>query len=95
MLEFLRKENRPFSAQDVATSLGGQLGKSAVVKILDELAAEKKINEKIYNKSKVFMTLQVNIINNKKKQNFFCCENSKKIKKAKKEIFTLKIWLFG
>lgn len=58
VLDYLRKENRPFSAQDLVNNLGGQLGKTAIAKILDELASEKKINEKIYNKSKVYMTLQ-------------------------------------
>jgi hypothetical protein len=59
VLEYLKKENRPLSAQDIATNLAGQVGKTALVKLLDELAADNKINEKVYNKSKVFMTLQV------------------------------------
>ena len=53
------KENRPFSAQDVSNNLGGQIGKSAVATILEQLANDKKIIEKVYNKQKVYMALQV------------------------------------
>jgi len=62
VLNYLIKENRPFSAQDVSNNLGGQIGKSAVATILEQLASDKKIIEKVYNKQKVYMALQVKII---------------------------------
>lgn len=64
ILDFLKKENRPFNAQDLVARLDGKLPKTAIAKTLDELAAEKKINEKVYNKQKIYMALQVyNLIN--------------------------------
>lgn len=59
ILEFLNKANRPHSAQEVTTNLENKLGKTAVVNALEELANEKKINEKVYGKQKVYMALQV------------------------------------
>lgn len=53
------KENRPFSANDICTNLNGQLGKAAIVNVLEELAEDKKIVEKVYGKQKVYMALQV------------------------------------
>lgn len=53
------KENRPFSANDLSTNLNGQLGKTAIVNTLEELANGKKIIEKVYGKQKVYMALQV------------------------------------
>jgi 26S proteasome regulatory subunit (ATPase 3-interacting protein) len=55
----LQQSNRPFSANDIQTNLNGQIGKTAVVNSLEELANEKKINEKVYGKQKVYMALQV------------------------------------
>jgi 26S proteasome regulatory subunit (ATPase 3-interacting protein) len=55
----LLQSNRPYSANDIQTNLNGQLGKTAVVNSLEELANEKKINEKVYGKQKVYMALQV------------------------------------
>lgn len=59
VLDHLIKENRPFSAQDIANALTGKLGKTAIVNALDELAKEEKIIEKTYGKQKVYMALQV------------------------------------
>ena len=59
ILDHLAQANRPYSAQDVLTNLNGQLGKTEIVNTLDELAAQKKINEKLYGKQKVYMTIQV------------------------------------
>ena len=50
ILEYLTKQNRPYSATDVHSNLHNMFGKTAVVKTLEALVAEGKIKSKAYNK---------------------------------------------
>ena len=61
VFEFMQKENRPYSAQDVTNALNGQITKTNVINVLEDLAKKKKITEKVYGKQKVYMLIQVNI----------------------------------
>ena len=54
VLEYLNKQNRPYSAGDIFSNLHGKFGKTAVVKACESLAGAGKINEKIYGKQKVY-----------------------------------------
>lgn len=57
---YLNEKNRPYSAQDVFTNLQKQcgLGKTAVVKAVEQLAKEGKIREKVYGKQKIYFADQ-------------------------------------
>ena len=52
-LEYLNKQNRPYSAIDIFNNLHKEYAKTAVVKCLEMLASEGKIKEKTYGKQKV------------------------------------------
>ncbi|KAL8603662.1 hypothetical protein ACOMHN_017159 [Nucella lapillus] len=54
VLDYLIRQNRPYSAQDVFQNMGKEFGKTAVVKALDELTQTKRIKEKVYGKQKVY-----------------------------------------
>ncbi|XP_071327659.1 homologous-pairing protein 2 homolog [Trachinotus anak] len=60
ILAYLNEKNRPYSAQDVFCNLQKQhgLGKTAVVKAMELLAAEGKIKEKTYGKQKIYFADQ-------------------------------------
>jgi 26S proteasome regulatory subunit (ATPase 3-interacting protein) len=58
VLEYLTKQNRPYSAVDVFNNLNGQLGKTQVVKGLAALAQSGDIQEKEYGKQKVYSANQ-------------------------------------
>nr|XP_055048289.1 homologous-pairing protein 2 homolog [Misgurnus anguillicaudatus] len=60
ILVYLNEKNRPYSAQDVFTNLQKQcgLGKTAVVKAMEQLAQEGKIREKVYGKQKIYFADQ-------------------------------------
>lgn len=58
ILDYLRKQNRPYSAVDILNNLHKEYGKTAVVKALDTLVAEGKIKSKTYNKQVVYVTDQ-------------------------------------
>jgi len=58
ILEYLNKQNRPYSATDILNNLHKEHGKTAVVKALDSLAAEGKIRSKTYNKQTVYVADQ-------------------------------------
>ncbi|XP_056096996.1 homologous-pairing protein 2 homolog [Rhinichthys klamathensis goyatoka] len=60
ILAYVNEKNRPYSAQDVFTNLQKQcgLGKTAVVKAMDQLAQEGKIKEKVYGKQKIYFADQ-------------------------------------
>ncbi|XP_041718839.1 homologous-pairing protein 2 homolog [Coregonus clupeaformis] len=57
---YLNEKNRPYSAQDVFSNLQKQhgLGKTAVVKAMEQLAQEGKIKEKTYGKQKIYFADQ-------------------------------------
>uniref|UniRef100_A0A8B9HGX7 Homologous-pairing protein 2 homolog n=1 Tax=Astyanax mexicanus TaxID=7994 RepID=A0A8B9HGX7_ASTMX len=60
ILAYLNEKNRPYSAQDVFGNLQKQhgLGKTAVVKAMEQLAQEGKIREKVYGKQKIYFADQ-------------------------------------
>ncbi|XP_076461631.1 homologous-pairing protein 2 homolog [Babylonia areolata] len=58
VLDYLNRQNRPYSAQDVFQNMGKELGKTAVVKALEELSQSKRIKEKVYGKQKVYVADQ-------------------------------------
>ncbi|KAA0705543.1 Reticulophagy regulator 3 [Triplophysa tibetana] len=60
ILAYMNEKNRPYSAQDVFTNLQKQsgLGKTAVVKAMEQLAQEGKIREKVYGKQKIYFADQ-------------------------------------
>ncbi|KAM9456667.1 homologous-pairing protein 2 homolog isoform 2-T2 [Clarias gariepinus] len=60
ILSYLNEKNRPYSAQDVFSNLQKQhgLGKTAVVKAMEQLAQEGRIREKVYGKQKIYFADQ-------------------------------------
>jgi len=54
ILDYLNKQNRPYSAIDVFTNLHKEHGKTAVVRSLESMAEAGKIREKVYGKQKVY-----------------------------------------
>ena len=58
ILEYLTKQNRPYSATDIHSNLHNQLGKTAVVKALEELVSNGTIKSKAYNKQVVYVADQ-------------------------------------
>ncbi|XP_022364808.1 homologous-pairing protein 2 homolog isoform X2 [Enhydra lutris kenyoni] len=60
LLRYLQEQNRPYSAQDVFGNLQREhgLGKTAVVKALEQLAQQGKIKEKMYGKQKIYFADQ-------------------------------------
>ena len=58
ILDYLIKQNRPYSVTDVQTNLHNEFGKSAVSKALDYLSSRGKIRAKTYNKQVVYVADQ-------------------------------------
>lgn len=58
VLDYLNKQNRPYSATDIFNNMHKEVGKTAVVKALESLAEKKSIHEKIYGKQKVYAPIQ-------------------------------------
>ncbi|KAI8586558.1 Tat binding protein 1-interacting protein-domain-containing protein [Geranomyces variabilis] len=58
VLQYLKKQNRPYSAADVFNNLGGQVGKTVVVKALATLAEEATIHGKANGKQWVYVAKQ-------------------------------------
>ncbi|XP_015282081.1 PREDICTED: homologous-pairing protein 2 homolog [Gekko japonicus] len=56
LLRYLREQNRPHSAQDAFGNLQREhgLGKTALVKALEQLTQQGKIKEKVYGKQKIY-----------------------------------------
>ena len=54
VLAYLHKQNRPYNAQDITSNLNKEVGKTAVQRALDLYVSEKKVREKVYNKTKVY-----------------------------------------
>ncbi|WAQ94413.1 HOP2-like protein [Mya arenaria] len=52
VLDYLNKQNRPYSAIDICNNLHKEFGKTAIVKACESLAAEGRIREKVYGKQK-------------------------------------------
>ncbi|KAM4844201.1 homologous-pairing protein 2 homolog isoform 2-T2 [Thomomys bottae] len=60
LLRYLQEQNRPYSAQDMFGNLQKEhgLGKTVVVKALEQLAQQGKIKEKSYGKQKIYFADQ-------------------------------------
>ncbi|XP_073464396.1 homologous-pairing protein 2 homolog isoform X5 [Aquarana catesbeiana] len=60
ILKYLNGQNRPHSTQDVFSNLQREhgLGKTAVVKAMEQLAQQDKIKEKVYGKQKIYFADQ-------------------------------------
>eukprot|EP00117_Sycon_ciliatum_P007862 scpid60107/ scgid10808/ Homologous-pairing protein 2 homolog; Nuclear receptor coactivator GT198; PSMC3-interacting protein; Proteasome 26S ATPase subunit 3-interacting protein len=58
VLAYLAQQNRPYSAGDIFSNLHKEVGKTAVVKALEDLAQQGKVREKVYGKQKVYMVCQ-------------------------------------
>lgn len=56
--EYMKQQNRPYSAADVFLNLRKAHGKTAVVKSMENLAAAGKLLEKVYGKSKIYVISQ-------------------------------------
>eukprot|EP00794_Sanderia_malayensis_P003394 gene3394-3884_t len=54
VLDYLNKQNRPYSAVDIFNNLHKEFGKTAIVKSLESLAEKKQIHEKVYGKQKAY-----------------------------------------
>ncbi|XP_065053672.1 homologous-pairing protein 2 homolog isoform X2 [Rhopilema esculentum] len=58
VLDYLNKQNRPYSATDIFNNMHKEFGKTAIVKALESLAEKKVIHEKTYGKQKVYAPMQ-------------------------------------
>lgn len=58
VLDYLMKQNRPYSAIDIFNNLHKEYGKTAIIRALDQLVEEEKIKEKTYGKQKVYFPEQ-------------------------------------
>lgn len=58
VLDYLVKQNRPYSAVDIFNNLHKTHGKTAVVKALEALSEERKIRSKTYGKQIVYVADQ-------------------------------------
>ncbi|XP_061185718.1 homologous-pairing protein 2 homolog [Saccostrea echinata] len=58
VLEYLNRQNRPYSAVDIFNNLHKEYGKTAVVKACESLTEGGKIKEKVYGKQKVYVADQ-------------------------------------
>merc|ERR1711868_280875 len=54
ILDYLTKQNRPYSAIDIFNNLHKEYGKTAVVRSLESMAEAGRIREKVYGKQKVY-----------------------------------------
>ncbi|KAM5135630.1 homologous-pairing protein 2 homolog [Mantella aurantiaca] len=60
ILKYLNNQNRPYSTQDVFSNLQREhgLGKTAVVKAMEQLAQQGNVKEKVYGKQKIYFANQ-------------------------------------
>ncbi|XP_064456009.1 homologous-pairing protein 2 homolog [Ornithodoros turicata] len=58
VLDYLKAQNRPYSATDIFNNLHKEHGKTAVVRALEQLAQDNKIKEKTYGKQKIYFADQ-------------------------------------
>lgn len=58
ILEYLVKQNRPYSATDIFNNLHGAVGKTACVRVLNLLAEKGLIHSKTYGKQSVYVARQ-------------------------------------
>ncbi|EEB15841.1 homologous pairing protein, putative [Pediculus humanus corporis] len=58
VLDYLRRQNRPYSVVDIVQNLRNEFSRVAVQKALDDLSLKKVIKEKVYGKQKVYSFMQ-------------------------------------
>ncbi|KAI3639366.1 hypothetical protein MIR68_002896 [Amoeboaphelidium protococcarum] len=58
ILQYLKQTNRPYSATDVCNNLKGEIGKTAVTKILASLQENGQLSHKVNGKQIVYLTRQ-------------------------------------
>jgi len=58
ILQYMRDQNRPYSATDVLLNLHKEIGKTQVVKSLETLAKAGHLAEKVYGKQKIYFVNQ-------------------------------------
>jgi 26S proteasome regulatory subunit (ATPase 3-interacting protein) len=59
VIDYLTAQNRPFNANDVFNNLHGQVGKTALTRVLAKLVDEGRIHGKCYGKQWVYVAKQV------------------------------------
>jgi len=58
VFDYMKSQNRPYSASDVFLNLHKEHGKTAVMKAMELLAQQNKLLEKNYGKSKIYVVHQ-------------------------------------
>lgn len=58
VLDYLKAQNRPYSATDIFNNIHKEYGKTVVVRALEQLAQDNKIREKTYGKQKIYFANQ-------------------------------------
>ncbi|CAJ0765245.1 14810_t:CDS:2, partial [Entrophospora sp. SA101] len=58
VMEYLRKQNRPYSATDVINNLRGAVTKTVAQKVLNSLVEKNEVNCKPYGKQSVYCIKQ-------------------------------------
>ncbi|KAK3117147.1 hypothetical protein LTR53_001804 [Teratosphaeriaceae sp. CCFEE 6253] len=58
MLDYLRKQNRPYSATDISTNLKNRVSKAAAAKLLKDMHERKEIEGRAAGKQIVYHTIQ-------------------------------------
>lgn len=61
ILEYLRKQNRPYSATDISTNLKNRVTKSAAAKLLKDMHERNDIEAKAAGKQIVYHAIQVRL----------------------------------
>ncbi|KIH65331.1 Tat binding protein 1(TBP-1)-interacting protein [Ancylostoma duodenale] len=59
--EYMKEQNRPYSAVDVYTNLRQEFGKTLVLKVLEASVASGVLKEKLVGKQKIFYANQDNL----------------------------------
>lgn len=62
ILDYLRKQNRPFSATDISTNLKNRVTKAAAAKLLKDMHERNEIEGRAAGKQWVYHTIQVSCV---------------------------------
>ena len=62
IMEYLRKQNRPYSAIDISTNLKNRVTKAAAAKLLKDLHERKEIEGRAAGKQIVYHSIQVSVL---------------------------------
>ncbi|CAG8765179.1 6301_t:CDS:2, partial [Acaulospora morrowiae] len=80
VLDYLRKQNRPYSVTDISNNLHNAITKAAIQKALTNLVDKEEVGCKTYGKQSVYVVKQVRITNSQLN------EMDVKIEELKKEV---------